>query len=187
MEDILPHLGKFDVCLTDPPFGIGFASQPTTGQRARGQAKETWDDKPHDDFESVLACATAQIIWGGNYFRLPLSRSWLSWFKPDAPPSMGHFELAWTNLDRVTRQISISIADTNQERVGHPTQKPLKVMSWCLGFVPDAKTCVDPFAGSGTTLVACKLRGVHCVGIEQSEKYCEIIVERLRQGVLITA
>jgi tRNA G10 N-methylase Trm11 len=185
-ELILPHLGRFDLLLTDPPFGIGFAAQPTTGGRRRNQSKETWDDEPGSVIP-FLALTELQIIWGGNYFPLPQSRGWLSWFKPDAPPSMGHFELAWTNMDMITRQISCSIAATNKERIGHPNQKPLNVMSGCLNFAPNAKTVLDPYLGSGTTAVACKQRGIHCVGIEQDERYCAVAVERLRQNYLITA
>jgi DNA modification methylase len=71
-----------------------------------------------------------------------------------------------------------------KEHKRHPTQKPLPLMRWCLGLVSDAETVLDPFAGSGTTLVAAKLEGRQAIGIEISEKYCEIAVERLRQRVL---
>ena len=66
----------------------------------------------------------------------------------------------------------------------HPTQKPLALMRWCLQFAPDAKTIIDPFAGSGTTLLAAKLEGRIAVGIEISEEYCEIAANRLRQRLL---
>ena len=66
----------------------------------------------------------------------------------------------------------------------HPTQKPLALMRWCLSFAPDAKTILDPFMGSGTTLVAAKREGRQATGIELEERYCEAAVKRLRQGVL---
>jgi DNA modification methylase len=73
--------------------------------------------------------------------------------------------------------------DRKETRV-HPTQKPLPLMRWCLTLAPDAQTILDPFMGSGTTLVAAKLEGRKSVGIEISEKYCEIAANRLRQRVL---
>jgi DNA modification methylase len=66
----------------------------------------------------------------------------------------------------------------------HPTQKPIKLMTWCLSFFPDARTILDPFMGSGTTLVAAKQLGRRAIGIELEEKYCEIAVQRLAQKVL---
>jgi site-specific DNA-methyltransferase (adenine-specific) len=66
----------------------------------------------------------------------------------------------------------------------HPTQKPVALMRWCLSFFPDAVTVLDPFMGSGTTLMAAKLEGRKAIGIELDESYCEIAAERLRQGVL---
>jgi DNA modification methylase len=181
---ILPHLPKVDLVLTDPPYGIGFAAQPTTGQRKRGQKPESWDDMTFRGVDSILSAGHDCIIWGGNYYSLPTRRGWLCWYKPDAPPSMGSFELAWTSREQNTRQISWSIAATNQERVGHPTQKPLAVISWCLSFFPEANTIIDPFMGSGTTLRAAKDLGRKCIGIEIEEKYCEIAVKRLSQEVL---
>jgi DNA modification methylase len=66
----------------------------------------------------------------------------------------------------------------------HPTQKPVELMAWCIGFFPDAQTILDPFMGSGTTLRAAKDLGRRAIGIEIEERYCAIAVERLRQEVL---
>ena len=56
-------------------------------------------------------------------------------------------------------------------------------MEWCLSLFPDANTVVDPYMGSGTTLVAAKVMGLTAVGIEQDEKWCEHAAKRLSQGV----
>ncbi len=182
-REVLPHLPKVDLVLTDPPYGIGFAAQPTTGQRAAGMQPESWDDSAPEFIEDVIALGESQIIWGGNYFALPPTRGWLSWFKPDAPPSMGHFELAWTSFDANCRQISQSISATNPERVGHPTQKPLRVIEWCLDLAPKTtSTVADPFMGSGTTGVACANMGKTFYGIEREPKYFDIACKRIEQA-----
>jgi site-specific DNA-methyltransferase (adenine-specific) len=172
-----------DVLVTDPPYGINFAGQPTKWQRRAGQAPETWDDRAFGDVDALLAEVTWACIWGGNYYTLPPSRGWLAWIKPDAPPSMGTVEFAWTNLDRNARHIVHSIGATNAERVGHPTQKPLAVMRWTVAGMPDG-TILDPFMGSGTTLRAAKDLGRKAIGIEIEERYCEIAARRCSQEVL---
>ena len=66
----------------------------------------------------------------------------------------------------------------------HPTQKPEALMRWCLMFFPEARTVLDPFMGSGTTLRAAKDLRRRAVGVEVNERYCEIAANRLRQRVL---
>jgi DNA modification methylase len=72
----------------------------------------------------------------------------------------------------------------HNERV-HPTQKPITLMSWCLSFLPKARHILDPYMGSGTTLVAAKNRGLRATGIEIEERYCEAAAKRLSQEVLL--
>ena len=55
-------------------------------------------------------------------------------------------------------------------------------MEWCLGFLPDAKTILDPFMGSGTTLVACAKLGRKGIGIELDPDYFEIACKRVRDA-----
>jgi site-specific DNA-methyltransferase (adenine-specific)/modification methylase len=189
-EASLASLGFFDCVLTDPPYGIGFAAQPTNYQRLNGQKPEAWDNTTQPDVVLGLTARAAKVvIWGGNYYPLPPSRCWLSWFKPDAPPSMGDIELAWTNLDQCSRQITQSISATNAERVGHPTQKPLRVMRWSLErcALPAGSTVFDPFMGSGTTGVACAIAGMRFVGIEVKPEYCDMAVARIKRAKGIAA
>ena len=176
--EILPTLPKVDAVVTDPPYGIGFGKTHTKWSANRGVVLGDWDTEAPD--VSFLAdFAPDVIIWGGERFGLPIRRRWLSWVKPDAPPTFASLELAWTNKDAPARHLVHSISATNAERIGHPTQKPERVMCWCLSFIPNAETILDPFMGSGTTGVACANLGREFIGIEIEEKYFDIACERI--------
>lgn len=180
--ELLPTIpeGAVDAVVTDPPYGIGFASQPTKWQRRAGQKPEAWDDNPVDVLPTLLAVAPVQVVWGGNYYQLPPSRGWISWFKPDAPPSMASVEFAWTNQDQNARQIQYSISATNPERVGHPTQKPVAVMRFSLEQVDAGERVFDPYLGSGTTAIACIRTGRRFIGCEIDEGYFNLSVKRIK-------
>lgn len=174
---------SFDLLLTDPPYGLGGRlNGGTWGAKCRGGL--SWDDRA-PSLTALLPLARYAVIWGGNYFDLQPSRCWLVWHKPDAVRTMADVDLAWTSLDQPSRHITYSIAATNSERIAHPTQKPEPVMRWALlQAPPTVRTVLDPFMGSGTTLVACKRLGRSCVGIEREERYCEMAAKRLAQEVL---
>ena len=162
--------------VTDPPYGI-YGCGGKWGKKAELQ----WDRKAAD-VAWIAEAGCPAIVWGGNYFALPPSRGWLTWFKPDRVQSAADFEMAWTSLDMNARQLSHSIAATNAERVAHPTQKPLRVMRWCLGFVPNANTILDPFMGSGTTGVAALQLGRKFIGIEIDPGYFDIACKRIEEA-----
>ena len=181
---IAPLLAECDLLLTDPPYGLRDKLQGGTwGKSFEGDYKD-WDAAPPPNWtlEMLMAKTRWQIIWGGNYYNLPPSRGWLVWNKPERGLTMADAELAWTNRDCNIRTYDSS-RNPDGKRV-HPTQKPLGLMSWCLNQVPEAKTVLDPFAGSGSALVAAKERGLRAIGIEANETYCKAIVARLAQGVL---
>ena len=180
--DVLSTLDRVDAVITDPPYGINFAAQPTTGQRKAGMSRKDWDSRTVSNIDTVLEKGHIQIMWGGNYYALPPSRGWLVWYKPDSPPSMSNVELAWTNMDRNARQFSQSIAATNAERVGHPTQKPIALMKWCIEQAGKPAVTLDPFMGSGTTGVAAVEMGLGFIGIEREPKYFEIACRRIEQA-----
>ncbi len=60
----------------------------------------------------------------------------------------------------------------------HPTQKPVAVIEWVLGFVK-ATTILDPFMGSGTTGVACARLGRRFIGVEIEPRYFDIACRRI--------
>ena len=184
-REVLPLLPKVDAVVTDPPYGIGQDGgrfRGRKGGRHRVLEKLDWDHSTPDaaTFGLVLRAARDQIIWGGNYFtdKLPVSRGWLYWDKMMG----GDFsdgELAWTSLDRTLKAFSLCNKMTGKE---HPTQKPDALMKWCLNFLPDAATILDPFMGSGTTGVACMNLGRKFIGVELERKYFDIACERIENA-----
>jgi DNA modification methylase len=97
------------------------------------------------------------------------------------------FEQAWTNLDSVARMFRMRPMNMDGGKV-HPTQKPVRLIEWCLALIGEAKTICDPFGGSFTTAVACIRTGRQFIGCELEERYCEIGAKRcdreLNQGRL---
>jgi DNA modification methylase len=182
--EVMPALGmvgfpKGLAILTDPPYGLAQKLQGGTWGKKFAGADYDWDARP-----PLLDWIgnTPAIVWGGNYMGLPPSRCWLTWYKRDAVRTMADCEHAWTSFDANAKLFDWTIAATNAERVGHPTQKPVALMEWCLGFLPYAETILDPFMGSGTTLVACAKLGRKGIGIELDESYFEIACRRVEEA-----
>ena len=166
------HGLEFDAICTDPPYGLGGHNM----RRAASMKDVTaWDMIPAD--LSHLP-SVPSIIWGGNYFDLPPTRAPLVWDKNNAGRDFADFEMAWTNLDMVARRIVLRPMNMDGGKE-HPTQKPIAVMQWCLGFLPKAQTILDPFMGSGTTLVACQRLGRNGIGIEIDPDYFDIACRRV--------
>lgn len=185
-REIMPQLPKVDLVLTDPPYGLGHKLHDggTWGTNPIYDDMLVWDLAPVEPELLMLAIEKGNraIIWGGNYFPLPPSRAWLVWRKNEKMPTLADVELCWTNLDIPAKELCVR--RNPDGRRSHPTQKPLRIMQWCIHFCPNAQTILDPFMGSGTTLVAAKQLGRKAIGIEICEKYCEIAAKRLSQEVL---
>lgn len=179
--EIMPTLGKVDAVVTDPPYGLGKKMQGGTwGAQEHNEGFLKWDLEINQEWiDSILRLSVPAIIWGGNYFLMPASRCWLIWNKLNAVPTMADFEMAYTNFDRPAKRIDLPVG---RVEFGHPTQKPLRLMEWCLSFLPDAATILDPFMGSGTTGVAAVNLGRNFIGIEKDPQYFEIAKERIAEA-----
>jgi DNA modification methylase len=178
-REIMKTLGRFDAVVTDPPYGLGKRMQGGTwGAKDNNSGFLKWDLVTPDWLPEAIG-ATSAIVWGGNYLPFPPSRCWLIWNKVNAVPTMADFEQAWTNLDRPAKRMDLPVG---RVEYGHPTQKPLALMEWCLGFLPDAVTILDPFMGSGTTLVACQRLGRMGTGIEIDPEYFAIACKRVDEA-----
>jgi len=177
--DVLPTLGKVDAVVTDPPYGIGI-NKSNRLSVSRGFGGETWDDQPAD-LSWLLPMGVPAIVWGGNYFDLPATRAPLVWDKANAGRDFADFEMAWTNLDMVARRIVMRPMGMDGGKQ-HPTQKPVRVMRWCLDFIPEAHVILDPYMGSGSTGVAAAKDGRAFIGIEREPSYFDIACERIQKA-----
>lgn len=183
-REILPTLGKVDAVVTDPPYGIGADKHAGKAENGWTQwAGEAWDNErpPREIFDAMLACSKHQIIWGGNYFTdfLPPTMQWLVWDKGQRNFSLADCEFAWSSQKKAARIFTLPRAKALADGKCHPTQKPIALMEWCLGFVKEAGVICDPFMGSGTTGVACHRAGRAFIGIERDEAYFDVACKRI--------
>lgn len=180
--EVMPLLGKVDAVVTDPPYGIGLGKMQRGKWVSSSLGKSEWDNSC-PDLSSLPD--VDKIIWGGNYFELPPSRGFLIWDKGAGfkGRDFAECELAWLSFDTNARVFAHDpLARGDYKGRKHPTQKPIPLMKWCLGFVPDAETILDPFMGSGTTLVACAKLGRKGIGIELDPDYFDVACARVEEA-----
>lgn len=185
--EILPTLGKVDAVVTDPPYGIGEAAGKNKSRGKLAVSKDyghsQWDDKTCDEAVALAVSITSQaVVFGGNFYDLPPSSCWLIWDKENGKSDFADAEMAWTNLKgavRLKRYMWNGMFRAGGESRGdHPTQKPIRVMEWAVGFTTGL--VLDPFMGSGTTGVACANLGRKFIGIEIEPKYFDVACERIK-------
>lgn len=186
-REILPTLGKVDLVLTDPPYGINW--KPRVNHQ-----DSPWTDDQRPDITNLLT-GYYHCVWGGNYFTdvLRPTESWLIWLKrPEGfendKRSYSTLEMAWTDYGIKPRSKMFvwdggkRQGDASNREFLHPAQKPLEVMAWSIALCPStANIILDPFMGSGTTLRAAKDLGRKAIGIEIEERYCELAAKRMAQ------
>jgi site-specific DNA-methyltransferase (adenine-specific) len=196
-----------DLVLTDPPYGIDVAGKDVFGGKGGFGGKEIhntkhiisdWDKKipPKEIFNEIFRVSKNQIIFGGNYFWsiLPPPMSYLIWDKRCGflENNFADCEMIWSSFKqpaRIIRYLWAGLFQDNmkdKEKRFHPTQKPLSVIKNIINkHTNETNLILDPFLGSGTTAVAAKQLKRNFIGIEISEKYCEIARGRLRQELLL--
>lgn len=196
------ELPRADLLLTDPPYGVTYVSnagvgkgtQPISNDGARLSLRLYRQVLPQIKATHVLWFTRWDAwpdVWGelGQWFPL---RGLLVWDK--GTPGMGDldhwgpsFELiASAGTGRISGGRDGSILRFPGVPSGdrhHPTEKPVALLSYLMGKL-DARTVLDPFMGSGATLLAAKNAGRKAVGIEIEERYCEAAAKRCAQEVL---
>ena len=190
-RELLPSI-QCDAFVTDPPYGIGEAAGANKSRGKMAKAKDygsdEWDDRTASEEVAMIASRDVpSVVFGGNYYRLPEASCWLIWDKMNGANDFADAEMAWTNLKKAVRLFPYrwnGMIRWGSDVREHPTQKPVEVMKWCVGHLPDdCETICDPFMGSGTTGVACVQLNRRFIGIEKESKYFEIAKRRIMEAM----
>ena len=193
--EILPGLSRSWHIVSDPPYGCSWKT-PVSKNRPKSGMTVLGDDAPFDP--SPWLGFAGVTLFGGNHFasRLPDSGGWIVWDKRCGlmpPNDQSDCEIAWTNRIRTARIIrrlwnggGSLLAENGPARSIHPSQKPVDVMLEVIGLV-GGDEIIDPYAGTGTTGVACIRLGRKFIGIEREPKYFEIAKKRIQNELAKTA
>lgn len=196
-----------DFMITDPPYGMAHAPRGTYNSATGRTHRPTHGD--HIEGDKTLAVRDAALDTWGRERPAIIFGTWrqerpentahrlIWWKRGQAPgPARAAFMLqdeeiyvlgkGWLESSPPMRSVLETHEARSQEvsRIGHPTPKPVGLMESLILKCPPAAVIADPFAGSGSTLVAAKALGRKAVGVELEERYCEIAARRLSQGVL---
>lgn len=187
-----------DALVTDPPYGMAYESNMNRDRRNVKVGRPVTGDDTTDLRDEILGFwgpRPALVFGRWNCPRPHGTRQRLIWDKGGG--FMGDLSMPWGSTEeeiyvlghgfvgmRESNVIRVQMLMSNdQRRPDHPTPKPVPLMERLIKKCP-GESVGDPFAGSGSTLVAAKNLGRKAIGVELEERYCEIAAKRLAQDVL---
>ncbi len=145
----------------------------------------SWDENiPSEEyFSELFRVSKNQIIWGGNYFKLPPSRGIICWDKKQPWENFSQWEMAWTSFDRPALMCRISnTGGNNYDKKIHPTQKPVKLYEWCLEkFAKPGYEILDTHWGSGSIALACMNLEYNLTACELDPEYYNSAIQRMNK------
>jgi site-specific DNA-methyltransferase (adenine-specific) len=188
----------FDLAIVDPPYGINIQKMNYTQSTKGGIAKRkdyssvgNWDSETpkKEYFDELFRVSKNQIIWGGNYFELPLTKSWIIWDKKTEDKYSNDFadcELAWNSFNKpakIVRYLWSGMLQPNmkdkQKRI-HPTEKPYQLYKWLLDkYAKQGDKILDTHLGSGSIALACHDYGFDLTACELDKEYFDKAMQRI--------
>lgn len=204
-REILPTLGKVDLVLTDPPYGVSGEQNSKTANSQKKNAYGTFTDSIEYvrsvavvGFSMALKLCSRAIVTPGNRcltlypmpdsfgcFYQPASVGLQPWGRADSQPIL-YYGVFPRDSKLIPGNKCSFVLTESPEKNGHPCPKPFDAwMKLAVAGSNEGETILDPFMGSGTTLRAAKDLGRKAIGIEIEERYCEIAARRLAQEVLL--
>ena len=193
-----------DVMITDPPYGVGFSGKRHKEKTVSTGGYESYEDSS-ENHANVVVPAIEKFVKTGkrammtpgetNLFRFPEPTHVGAIYYPAGNGSNSWGFSCWQPIfyygkdpflsDGLGRRPDSLSSSHTSPKLGHPCPKPLEVMEWFVNRCSrTGETIADPFAGSGSTLVAAKSLGRRAIGVEIEEKYCEIAAKRCTQDYL---
>jgi site-specific DNA-methyltransferase (adenine-specific) len=188
----------FDLAIVDPPYGINIQKMNYTQSTKGGVAKRkdyssvgNWDSETptKEYFNELKRVSKNQIIWGGNYFELPLTKSWIIWDKKTEDKYSNDFadcEMAWNSFDKpakIVRYLWSGMLQPDmkdkQKRI-HPTEKPYQLYKWILDkYAKPNDKILDTHLGSGSIAIACHDYGFDLTACELDKEYFDKAMQRI--------
>lgn len=195
----------FDLAIVDPPYGIDIHKMNYTQSTKGGVTKRNdyssitdWDSNvpTQEYFNELFRVSKSQIIWGGNYFELPLTKSWIIWDKKTEEKYSNDFadcEMAWNSFNKpakVVRYLWSGMLQPNmkdkQKRI-HPTEKPYQLYKWLLDkYAKQGDKILDTHLGSGSIAIACHDYGFDLTACELDKEYFDSAMKRINNHVAQT-
>jgi site-specific DNA-methyltransferase (adenine-specific) len=177
----------FDLAIVDPPYGINAGKMTMGSGKHKFKQGKDWDNAiPNDEyFKELFRVSKNQIIWGGNYFPLPLNNNWVIWDKLNPNLSFSEAELAWCSINKNVRVFKrYSAMEDEDGKKQHPTQKPILLYKFCLNkYAKQGDKILDTHLGSGSIAIACHDYGFDLTACELDKEYYDKAIQRIKNHV----
>ena len=175
----------FELAILDPPYGIDAGKMTMGSGKHIFKKGKDWDSSVPDSnyFKELFRVSKNQIIWGGNYFILPLNNNWIIWDKLNPNLSFSEGEMAWCSIKKNVRIFKrLSTLPDYDGKKRHPTQKPIKLYEYCLlNYAKEGDKIVDTHRGSASLDIACHNLGFDLWTCELDTDYFNDGNKRLKQ------
>jgi len=177
----------FDLAIVDPPYGIDAGKMTMGSGKHKFKKGKDWDNSiPNNEyFDELFRVSKNQIIWGGNYFPLPLNNNWVIWDKLNPNLSFSEAELAWCSIKKNVRIFKrYSAMEDDDGKKQHPTQKPILLYKYCLEkYAKQGDKILDTHLGSGSIAIACHDYGFELTACELDKEYFDKAIQRIQNHV----
>lgn len=177
----------YDLAIVDPPYGIGMDGGNVGYKGFNNFEKKNWDKEipSNEYFEQLFRVSKNQIIFGGNYYKLPPTRCFLVWDKGEGfyNRTYAECELAWTSFESNTVKIKHDpLAKGDYKGKIHPCQKPVTIYRWILQkYAKEGMKILDTHGGSMSIAIACDMEGFDLDICELDKEYFDKAIKRFNE------